>query len=59
MFQAVANRTYQLQFTDHLGDGVWPRLTDVAARAISGPVLIPDRGLRTNRYYRVITPRKP
>ncbi len=59
MFQAVANRTYQLEFTDHLGDGVWPRLTDVAARAISGPVLVPDRGLRTNRYYRVITPRKP
>ena len=59
IFQAVANRTYQLEFTDHLGDGVWSRLTDVAARTISGPVLVPDLGLRTNRYYRLITPRKP
>ncbi len=58
-FQAVSNRTYTVEFTDLLGNGVWQKLTDVLARPVTGTERIPDPDWTERRYYRVLTPYRP
>jgi hypothetical protein len=58
-FGAISNRTYTLQYTDALGTALWSNLTDVVARATNRTEVITDPDFRTNRFYRVATPRQP
>ncbi|HXG49248.1 MAG TPA: lamin tail domain-containing protein, partial [Methylomirabilota bacterium] len=41
-FQAVAGRTYTLQYRDTLGPGEWRRATDIPAQGVSGVVEVTD-----------------
>ncbi len=60
-FQAVAGKTYTVQYRDSLVVGDWLRLQDIGPNATSGPVEItdPNSDQRAVRYYRVITPARP
>jgi len=58
-FGAISNKTYTLQYTDHLGDGAWAKLVDLVARVTNHVEAILDPSFRTNRYYRVVTPQQP
>jgi hypothetical protein len=56
-FQAVANRTYSVLYTDSLVSPSWLNLTNVPAPAASGMMSVVDTqgGLQT-RFYRLVTP---
>jgi hypothetical protein len=58
---AVANRTYSIQYTDSLrnGVGVWSRLSDLTARSTDHVEVVPDPGYISNRFYRVVFPQQP
>jgi hypothetical protein len=60
-FNAVAAKTYTIQYRDSLSTGAWLRLNDVAAQGSSGPVTIFDTapGPLPQRYYRLVTPEAP
>jgi hypothetical protein len=58
-FSLVSNKTYTVQFTDALGSDSWSTLTDVAARANDALESVLDPAYRTNRFYRLVTPRQP
>jgi hypothetical protein len=58
-FEAVSNKTYTVQHTDRLPDGLWSKLADVVARATNRTESAIDAGAGTNRYYRLVTPRQP
>ena len=45
--------------TDALGAGSWSRFTDFIARATNRTETLVDAGFTTNRFYRVVTPRRP
>jgi hypothetical protein len=55
---AVSNRTYSVEFTDGLRDSTWQKLLDLPARATNWTESVPDPGATTNRFYRVLTPRR-
>jgi hypothetical protein len=57
-FGARSNRTYTLQYAEHLRSVEWRRLADVPARATNRVETMGEPPLGTNRYYRVITPRQ-
>jgi hypothetical protein len=56
---AVSNRTYTVQFNDHLGPVAWRRLADLVARPSNRIELITDPAWTTNRYYRLVLPVQP
>ena len=58
-FMAVSNRTYSVEYRDSLGEGVWSKLTDVPARSSDHLQQVIDPAPGTNRFYRLLTPRKP
>ncbi len=58
-FQAVSNRTYTLEYADGLPVETWLRLTDTVAQGTSRKEVVTDAGWNTNRFYRLITPRRP
>ena len=58
-FEAATNRTYSVQFTDMLGTAPWSKLGDFPARTNGRVEVIIDRDWKTNRYYRVTSPRLP
>jgi hypothetical protein len=58
-FGAVSNKTYGIEYTDALGAGSWSRLTDFIARPTNRTETLVDAGFTTNRFYRVVTPRRP
>ncbi len=57
-FGAISNRTYTIQYRDHLNQP-WSRLTDVLARPVNAVETILDPAWTTNRFYRAVTPRQP
>jgi hypothetical protein len=58
-FQAAANRTYTVQYTDSLSPMNWQKLMDVSGGANGMTAQIPDQSTNTTRYYRVVTPAQP
>jgi len=58
-FPAMSNRTYTVQCQDRFAAGEWTKLNDVVASPTNRTVLVTDLPDRTNRYYRVRTPRQP
>ena len=58
-FGAMANKIYTVQFADQLGSANWRKLADVPARQTNHSGLILDAAAKTNRFYRVVTPRQP
>jgi hypothetical protein len=57
-FEGVQNKTYSLEYTDALGSGNWVKLSDFAARSSTRWETASDEPV-SNRYYRLVTPRKP
>jgi hypothetical protein len=58
-FNAVAGRTYSIQYCDLLAIGVgWSTLTTVPAQATSQPVTVEDPSVASGaqRFYRILTP---
>lgn len=58
-FGTISNRTYTVQFSGTLGDGLWSQLVDVTARSSNRVETIFDPAWTSNRFYRVVTPRQP
>jgi hypothetical protein len=58
-FGAVSNRTYSVQFRDVLDGGSWLRLADIVSRTTARTETVVDPAWKTNRFYRVVTPRQP
>ena len=58
-FSAVSNKTYTVQYTDRLGAGPWLKLVDLPAQPVNRVETLMDPDWKTNRFYRVITPRQP
>ena len=58
-FPALANKTYSVQFSDDLASGTWGKVADVIASTANRTVTVSDDGFRTNRFYRLVSPRRP
>ena len=58
-FQAMSNKTYSVQYKDHLEAGTWLKLTDLVARASNRMERVTDPNPGTNRLYRIATPQIP
>ena len=59
-FMGITNRTYSVLFSDQLETGAWTKLADLPARGSNGVVTVTDPGPSpTNRFYRVVVPRRP
>ena len=60
-FQAMAGRSYSIEYLDGLGAGQWNRLTNVAPQAADYLAEVPDTlpPGATGRFYRLVTPRLP
>jgi hypothetical protein len=58
VFAAVSNRTYTVEFTEALGQGVWQKLADVPARPENRIETIPAPYHAANRFYRLVTPQQ-
>ncbi|MFO1476486.1 MAG: lamin tail domain-containing protein [Verrucomicrobiota bacterium] len=59
IFQAASNHTYTVQYCPDLGSGIWQKLQDAAAGAVSGVVTVYDTSPSSPRYYRLVTPAQP
>lgn len=57
-FGAASNKTYSVEYTDALKTGPWTRLADLPARATNHTSFLLDQDFHTNRFYRVVTPRR-
>ncbi|HXG49635.1 MAG TPA: lamin tail domain-containing protein [Methylomirabilota bacterium] len=57
-FGARAGRTYSVQYADQM-EGPWIRLADVVAPAEDRAETLVDPTSKTNRFYRLVTPRPP
>jgi len=58
-FAAVSNRTYSVQYADVLPAAGWLKLADVVSRPTNRVEVFVDPAWRTDRFYRVVTPRQP
>ena len=58
-FQAMAGKTYTVQYRDTLTGGEWRSLSDVDSRTDSYLAEILDPSGAGLRYYRVVTPQQP
>jgi hypothetical protein len=58
-FEAIANKTYTVEYTDDLNAGAWQRLADLIASSTNRMATIADPAPATNRFYRIATPRTP
>jgi len=58
IFQAVAGRTYTIEYTDDLTTAVWTRLGDVVPQPVNWTATVTDPAARPDRYYRILTPRR-
>ena len=60
-FNAVADRTYTVQYRISLGSGSWLKLTDVPPPLTSGmlDVTVPAATNSNERYYRIVVPWQP
>lgn len=57
-FEAVPSRTYTVEFADDFELLNWQRLGDVLARTSNRVETVVDPSSNTNRYYRIVTPRR-
>ena len=59
-FQAVANKTYTVQYRDQVG-GAWAKLTDIGAQPATDILVVIDTSAQghSTRYYRLLTPQAP
>jgi hypothetical protein len=57
-FESVSNRSYSVLYKDNINAALWERLTDVVARSSNWTAVVPDPSARTNRFYRVVTPKE-
>jgi hypothetical protein len=58
-FEAVSNRTYTIEHTSALDSALWFKLADVLAAGTNRNVVVADPKVPTNRFYRLLTPRRP
>ncbi len=58
-FLALSNRTYTLEQTEDLRAAAWSRLVDIAAWPSNRIEIVADPESSTNRFYRLVTPRRP
>ena len=59
-FQAVAGKSYSVQYTESFDAGIWLRLRDSEAQPATRIVEVTDSiAGHKSRYYRVVTPRQP
>jgi len=58
-FQAIANKSYTVEYTDALPDATWSRLADVFAQPVNRNETVRDARTHPGRYYRLLTPAKP
>jgi len=58
-FQALPNKTYTVEYKDVLTSPVWTRLGDVVARNSNWTASVTDLAPGTNRFYHIVTPRRP
>jgi hypothetical protein len=59
MFSASSNKTYTVEFTDNLSLGQWTKLDDLVAYSTNHVRRLVDPGANQNRFYRLISPRRP
>ena len=57
-FEAIAGKSYTVEYSDDLENTLWVRLGDVDATTTSGlrNVIDPSAASSTNRFYRLVTP---
>ena len=57
-FEAVAGRTYRIDWTNDLSQNSWTELTRTGPAAATGPLSVtdPNPGNAARRFYRVVTP---
>jgi archaellum component FlaG (FlaF/FlaG flagellin family) len=58
-FLALSNRTYSMLYQDALAVTTWSKLADVPAQPTNRLETVVDPLLRTNRFYRLVTPALP
>jgi hypothetical protein len=58
-FEAMANKTYTVEYRDGLDTLIWTPLGDVVARGSNWVATVTDPAPGANRYYRLVTPRRP
>ena len=59
-FQAVADKSYTVQYRDSLSEGGWLHLQDVSASASNRLLSLTDTNApRPSRFYRLVTPQQP
>jgi hypothetical protein len=58
-FEAVSNRTYTVEYSEALGNGLWSKFIDMPARSSNHVELISGITFSTNRFYRVTSPQRP
>ena len=60
-FNAVAGKTYSIQYRDQVDLGRWTKLTDVPAQPSTGEIemMDPDAATNATRFYRLVTPQLP
>jgi hypothetical protein len=59
-FNAVAGKTYTIQYRQEVDNGVWQKLVDVAAQGVTGEIAVTDSNPGTmTRFYRLVTPATP
>ena len=60
-FNAVAGKTYTVQYREQVDLGPWSKLTDVPAQPSTGAIEMMDPVAATNvtRFYRLVTPQLP
>jgi hypothetical protein len=59
-FNAIAGRTYSIQYRGDVQDGSWFKLVDVPAQGSTGVVTVNDPTIgAAPRFYRLVTPKLP
>lgn len=58
VFQAKADKSYTVQWTDRVPGGTWARLTNLAPRATDYMATVTDPSAQVRRYYRLVTPQE-
>jgi hypothetical protein len=58
-FEAVAGKTYAIEYCGNPALGEWLRLPQVAAPSVSGSETITDDEPSGVRFYRLVTPAQP
>lgn len=58
-FQAIAGKTYTVQYRDSLTGNSWLKLQDISSAISSGMVAVTNQPSNGMRYYRLVTPALP